>query len=131
MPRLSAETILANLIAQRQEHLDALAEIDSLFAKYGMTLGQAKKKVGRKPGRKSGGKSGGGRRTRGHFDQTAEEFVLGLLQGGSLTTGAINAAWKKAGRKATANNTLTKLTKEKKVQRAKVKGGRGSSYSVK
>jgi DNA-binding transcriptional regulator YiaG len=68
-------------------------------------------------------------RRRGVFIQTAEEFVLGLLKGRkTLTTGEINAAWKKTGRLGNADNTLSKMTREKKVKRTKVKDGRGSEY---
>ena len=68
-------------------------------------------------------------RRRGVFSQTAEEFVLGMLKGGKkLTTGEINAAWKKSGRAHNADNTLSKMTKARKVKRMKVKGQRGSEY---
>jgi DNA-binding transcriptional regulator YiaG len=70
-------------------------------------------------------------RRRGVYSQTAEEFVLGLLKGRKkLTTGEINAAWKKSGHKHNADNTLSKMTREKKVKRTKVKDGRGSEYRV-
>ncbi len=72
----------------------------------------------------------GRRRTRRRFDQTAAEFLLGLLKGRKLTTAEVNAAWKKAGRGGKADVTLMQLVKAKKLKRAKVKGGRGSRYGV-
>ena len=45
-----------------------------------------------------------------------------------MTTAQINARWKQAGRGATADNALSKLTKARKLKKEKVKNGRGSSY---
>jgi hypothetical protein len=131
----AADTIaaaLADLRAQRQGHLDALAKIDAIFAKYGISATPATRR-GRKPGRPAGVSKAVApkkRRQRGHFDQTAEEFVLGLVKGKTLTTAEVNTAWTKAGRGATANTTLSKLVHAKKLKKSKVKGGRGSNYSV-
>ena len=72
-----------------------------------------------------------GKRKRGSFKETAEQMVLGLLAGGkSMATAEINAAWKKAGRGGSADSTLGKLVKAKKLKRQKVKKGKGSAYSL-
>ena len=85
-----------------------------------------KKKVGKKRGRKKAVK----KKTRRSYARTADEFVLGLLKGGKrLTTTEINGKWKQARRAGTANNTLTKLTKAKKLKRESIKDGRGSTYT--
>jgi hypothetical protein len=136
MPRQSAlDTItaaLTDLRAQRQAHLDALAEIDALFAKFGISAATTVRQ-GRKPGRPAGVTAAIApkkRRKRGHFAQTAQEFVLGLVKSKSMTTAQVNAAWKEAGRGATANTTLSTLVKGKKIKKNKVKGIKGSSYTA-
>ena len=140
MPRqTAADTIaaaLADLRAERQAHLDGLAKIDALFAKFGISAAPAERR-GRKPGRKPGRPAGATaavapkkRRKRGHFAQTAQEFVLGLVKSKSMTTAQVNAAWKEAGRGATANTTLSTLVKAKKIKKNKVKGIKGSSYTA-
>jgi DNA-binding transcriptional regulator YiaG len=68
---------------------------------------------------------------RGQFKQTAEEFVRSLVKSKKATTSSqINAAWVKAGRKGNADNTLSIMVKSKKLKRTKIKGERGSVYSV-
>ena len=70
-------------------------------------------------------------RKRGQFTQTAEQFVTDFLNtGGPMTSTAINAAWKKAGRAGDANVTLSKMTKAKKLKREKLKEGKGSTYTA-
>lgn len=72
-----------------------------------------------------------GMRKRGSFNETAEQMILGLLAGGkSMTTAEINAAWKKAGRGGSADSTLGKLVKAKRLKRRKLKKGKGSNYSM-
>ena len=128
--------MMDKLLTQRKKHLAIIAknsakvaEIEGLFEQFGVTLEAPKPaaKVGR-PAKKM--KKATGRLQRGHFDQTAAEFVLELLKGKSLTTKEINAAWATTGRGGRADNTLMVLTKAKKIKRQKVKGGAGSQYSV-
>jgi len=69
-------------------------------------------------------------RKRGRFPHTAEQTILGLLNGKkSLATSQINQAWKKEGRSGTADVTLGLMVKAKKLKRTKVQGQRGSMYS--
>jgi len=133
MPRLSEaatfDRTIAQLIARREAHANGLAAIDALFAKYGITLNGARTPhptdSTESPARKAQG------RKRGHFDQTAEEFVLALLkENKGMTTAEVNAAWKKSGRGGAADNALGKLVKEKTLKRTPVKDGRGSTYGV-
>ena len=73
------------------------------------------------------------RRFRGRqkFSQTADELVLSMLKAKpNLPTAEINAAWKRNGRGGTADNTLGKLVKERKLKRTPIRDGRGSSYSL-
>jgi len=70
-------------------------------------------------------------RKRGKFKQTAEQLIASLLQGRkSLKTSAINSAWKKQGRAGNADNTLSLMVQARKLKRARVKGERGSRYSM-
>ena len=66
---------------------------------------------------------------RSEFKQSREEFILSLLKGRkSLTSTEINAAWKKAGRAANADNALSLMVKARKLKRTKLKGRKGSQY---
>jgi len=71
------------------------------------------------------------RNKRGTFAQTAAEFILSLVKSRkATTTGQINAAWKKARRGGNADNTLYLLVGAKTLKRVKLKGERGSRYSI-
>ena len=127
-PIVTLDKILSKLVKQREEHVDALAKIEAVFAKYGITPPatatqtiEAAPSLAIKKGR---------RRRRGRFAQTGEAFVLGLLEHKSMTGAEVNAAWTDAGRKARADTTLSLMTKKKLIKRVPVKGGRGSNYSV-
>jgi len=138
--------LVADLHKERQEHADAIAEIDATLDQFGIDL--EKTSVRRRPGRPAGRKKvattrgkkkvskkkvskkkvrRGGRKS---YGQTADEFVLGLVGSTPMTTKEINDAWKAAGRKGKADNTLTKLTKEKELNRKNLKGARGSQYTA-
>jgi len=70
-------------------------------------------------------------RHRRTFAVSGDELVLAFVKAKkSPTTKQINSHWKSRGRAYTADNTLTKLVKEKKLKRTPVVGGRGSQYSV-
>ena len=62
---------------------------------------------------------------------SGDELVLAFVKAKkSPTTKEINQHWKSRGRAYTADNTLTKLVKEKKLKRTPIVRGRGSQYSV-
>ena len=68
---------------------------------------------------------------RGHYGQTAEEFIMSLVKSRKATmTGEINAAWKRSGRAGKADNTLSLMVAGRRLKRTKVKGVKGSKYSV-
>ena len=70
-------------------------------------------------------------RRRGVFTETAAEMLASLLQKKrTMTSGEINAVWKKTGRLGNADNTLSLMTKARKLKRAKLKGERGSAYRL-
>ena len=128
--------MMDKLLTQRKKHLAIIAknsakvaEIEGLFEQFGVTLEAPKPvaKVGR-PAKKM--KKATGRRQRGVFSETADQFVLGLLKGKTITTAELTAAWAKSGRGGRVDNTLTKLTKAKQIKRETVKDGQGSEYSL-
>jgi hypothetical protein len=138
MPRRTAvETITAalnDLRAQRAAHVSALAEIDALFAQFGITETAPPRKPGRPAASATSAITAAAPKKRkgkrGHFAQTADEFVLGLLKGKSMMTSEVNAAWIEAGRGARADTTLSNLAKAKKLKKNKIKGHKGSTYTV-
>ena len=67
---------------------------------------------------------------RGHFKETAAQFILGQVKGMGATTAQINKAWKAAGRGATASPNLSTLFKAKKLKREPLKGEKGFLYSL-
>ena len=69
-------------------------------------------------------------RKRKSYPVTADQFVEKLIAGRGATTAEINRAWKQAGRTGRADNTLNKMFKAGKVKREKLKGQKGSKYTV-
>jgi len=64
------------------------------------------------------------------YAKTAEQLVLGLVQGKGATSAEINRAWKDGGRIGRADNTLNKMLKDGKVKRTPLKGQKGSTYTL-
>ncbi len=126
------QTTVARLQAERQSYVDAVAAIDGTFRALGIT--PSTKKTGRGAAAKkvafTAVKKRGKRRK---FNMTASELIATTIKkaGAKGATGAqISKAWKAAGRPGDAYNTLTVLCKEKKIKRQKIKGGRGSMYTL-
>jgi hypothetical protein len=72
-------------------------------------------------------KSGRGKRTK--FAMNGEEAVLSFVrQHKNPSTSEIQAHWKSVGRASSADNSLSKLVKDKKLKREPNKTGRGSRY---
>jgi hypothetical protein len=69
-------------------------------------------------------------RKRKIYAQTADQFVLGLVQGKGATSAEINASWQAAKRVGRADNTLNKMVKAGKLKREKLAEGKGSTYTV-
>ena len=132
--------LISDLQRQRQDHVNAIAEIDAVFEKYSIRSPERKRR-GRPPGKRmDGARVGmkpagrkGRRRTRGKFAKTGLESVLEFVasKGAKGATSAeINTQWKSEGRGATADTTLSQLTKAKKLKRVKLKGQKGSRYTL-
>lgn len=130
MPRLSEaatfDRTISQLLTRRRQYAEGLAQIDAIFAKYHIQVTNGAAPLARQARIATATRSRG----RGSFSQTAEELILSMLKGKPMVTGEINAAWKRAGRKGTADNALGKLVKDKRLKRTPVKDGRGSSYGI-
>ena len=132
MPKTSIESTIRKglaklhyLRAERDAINESIATLESILGKVAaapVTLPRQRARH-RSPGRRKG--------ERRQFDQTASEFIIGLLGSREkLETSAINAEWKQAGRAGTANVTLGQLVKAKKIKRRKIRGHKGSRYTV-
>ena len=133
-------TLINRLQSERQEHLDAIAQIDATFGQFGISS-STRKRRGRPPGstrrggrpRKKAARKLARKDGRRKFRRTANESVLTFIKkaGRKGALGAeIAKRWKSEGRGVGLYPTLSKLVKAKKQKRVKVKGGRGSTYTV-
>ena len=125
------QAVITRLQQQRQAHLDALAEIDSAFAQFGIKPGKrarkAKKKVAKKMAKRHKRKA---RRTR---KMSGPQSILNFMKraGNNGVTGdEIVRRWNAEGRAGKAYTAIGKLVKTKKLKRRAVKGERGSRYRV-
>ena len=129
------QSLVAKLQADREGHLDAIAQIDAAFDALGITMPKRKKR-GRKPGKKKAvgtisKKKAAKKAKRKKFRMSANELVLATIKKADakgITSAQVNRAWKAAGRPGDAYNTLGVLFKEKKIKRQKIKGAKGSQY---
>lgn len=124
---------ITHLLEQRDYHTramnaaaGALNEVNKVLERISSALGTpAKGKAGR------GRPPGSGKRTRKTFAMSGEAAILAFVKkAGNPTTRDVEKFWKSQGRGGSAANALGKLTREKKLKRAAVKDGRGSTYSV-
>ena len=125
------QAVITRLQQQRQAHLDALAEIDSAFAQFGIKprkrTRKAKKKVAKRVAKRHKRKA---RRTR---KMSGPQSILNFVQraGKNGVNGAkIVRHWTAEGRAGKAYTAIGKLVKAKKLKRRAVKGERGRQYSV-
>jgi hypothetical protein len=129
---------IERLLNERQQHADALAAINQTLRQIGAALNEGGNghRPGRKPAGAGNGAAGSGRkrrrRGRRSFSTTAEEFVIDFVRNHkNAVSRDINEAWKAEGRGHKADNTLSKLVKEKRLKRTPLgEGIRGSRYSV-
>ena len=124
------QAIIARLQNERQVHLDALADIDAVFAQFGITS-QKKKRRGRP--RKAKKKVAKLRKRQTKRKVSGPQSILNFVKraGKRGVNGAeIVKRWNAEGRAGGAYTPISKLVKAKKLKRRAVKGERGSRYSV-
>lgn len=130
---------IQHLLEERQQLAESLAQIETTLEQIGAALGHGsygRRKPGRPPkfalAASAAAPKKKRRRGRGAFATTAEEFVLSFIKSNrNPTSREINVAWKQEGRGHTADNTLTKLVKDRKLKRTPLgKGIRGSRYTL-
>jgi transcriptional regulator with XRE-family HTH domain len=115
------------------EHGKARPRNKETLGKWLAIRGLGKREALERLGISDGGGNGktDGRRRRGKFKQTGQETILSLLKDRkSLTTSAINEAWRREGRGGTADVMLGLLVKSKRLKRTKIQGKRGSEYRL-
>jgi hypothetical protein len=132
---------IEKLLSQRHEHVEAVATIDATLARVTAALGGpaskvaavaapvAAKVVAKAPVAKATGAKRG-RKPKGGL--TANDFVLEFVKSKkNPTSQEINKHWKESGRSGFADNSLSLLTKAKKLKRVPLGAGiRGSRYSI-
>ena len=137
-PAATLAKLVQQLQAERQDHLDAIEEIDATFDALGIKPGKAGRRRRPKNGRRKGkaakkraSKKRAKKKGRKRFRTTGEDLVVSLLKKNkTMTTSQINKRWNQAGRGGNADNTLSKLTRDKKVKRTNIKGAMGSEYRL-
>lgn len=122
---------IQKLLEQRQEHLDKVARIDATIARVGAALdGVSSVKRGRPPKATAEDQPRKGRRRR-RYKTTAEDSILAFVrQSRNPTTQQIKQHWNGENRGGTADNVLSRLVKDEKLNREPLKEGRGSRYTV-
>ncbi|HEY7119215.1 MAG TPA: hypothetical protein VH475_21680 [Tepidisphaeraceae bacterium] len=115
---------IKHLQADRQRHVDAMAEIDRVLHRIEQVLGAVSNAHtadlvdNATPARR-----------RGRFNQTGIQSVLDFIaREGRPSTADINRHWRSEGRKGTANVTLLKLLKDGAIHRQVDPDVRGSRY---
>ncbi|HEX4123362.1 MAG TPA: hypothetical protein VHY37_01445 [Tepidisphaeraceae bacterium] len=127
---------LESLLQQRKEHADAIAEIDLMLTRVAGVLSPGGGR-GKAPAASGNAPAGTGRgrrkrRRRSRFAVSGNESILSFVrQHPNATTQEIKTHWGAEGRGGGADNSLSLLTKAKKLKRTALgKGIRGSSYTV-
>ena len=139
MPHPTATVFLTDriqqLLNQREQHADAIAAIDQTLELINGLLGGVK--PGRKPGPKPAAMPSAAEppakrgRRRQRFTISGEESVLAFVkEQGKPTSQEIERQWTAQGRKGRAAKALSKLAREKKLNRTPIAGERGSRYTL-
>jgi hypothetical protein len=123
------KSLIAKLQAERQEHVNAIEQIDQAFA--GLGLEPQGKKRGRPRGTAQKPATNK-RRPRRKFKTTGAESILVFVKAAGakgVAGGQIAQHWKAEGRGAGLYSLLGQLVKGKKLKRQKIKGQKGSLYA--
>jgi hypothetical protein len=139
--------LIQKLQTERQEHLDAVANIDATFEQFGISVAPVKRR-GRprksaKPGprRSVAAKAAqtvkpakkGKRKARRKFPVSGLDSILAFVKSAGkkgVTTAEIVKYWKAEGRSGDGYTTLGELVTAKKLKREKIEGAKGSRYTV-
>jgi hypothetical protein len=132
--------VIAKLQSERQVHVDAIGEIDSVFERFGITP-SVKKRRGRPPGKKQvakrrrakAAKPARGKRKRRKFEVSGLQSVLGFVKAARVngrTTGEIIQHWKSEGRSGDGYTTIGELVKAGSLKKEEMKGVKGSRYTA-
>jgi hypothetical protein len=133
---------IQTLLAERHDHVSAIATIDATLARVTAALGSTASKSAPAPVKpkvapaakpvavKAAAKAPAAKRAKSGL--TANEFVLEFIKAKkSVTTKEVKDHWKAAGRPGAADNSLSVLTKAKVLKRSALPGGaRGSRYML-
>ena len=131
---------IKDLLDRHQAHMATVREIDATLEQIEALVGGSNGRR-RGPGRRRAAAEPGGdlgpkpktprRRGRGDYKETAEEMVLSFVrQHRNPTSREINAHWKSQGRPWSADVTVGKLVRDKKLKRTPLEGQRGSRYAL-
>ena len=128
---------IERLLTDRQQHAEALAEIDSALEQIRSALqGINGTGVSTRPGprKASAGTMPAPRKRRGRrgkYGTSSTEMILALVgQRGEATTQEIKAKWKADGRGGSADNPLSKMVKDRQLKRTPLVGQRGSRFTL-
>ena len=133
---------IQNLLAEKQQHTEALSRIDETLQKVASLVGMnsqmpVRRGRGRPPKMLSAAPTPVVKATpplkgkRRWFSVTAEQSILDFVsKSGSPTTKEVNQHWKAEGRGGTADNTLSLMVKKRGIKRAPIEGKHGSRYVV-
>jgi hypothetical protein len=117
------------LVSSRDEHVAAIAAIDETLSRVAGVL--SVNGIGRKYKTVKGIRPDKRKRTRRTFAVSGEQSILTFVKSKSNPVGRdIEKHWSSEGRAVTAANLLSKLVKEKKLKRTRLKDERGSRYSL-
>jgi hypothetical protein len=142
IPQTELSNRIQQLLAKRQEHVEAIAAIDDTLSGVGAALGGgvAAKANGAKAAAPAATrhapapavKKRGRGRGRAKFALSAEESVIAFVKDHkNPTTSEIKKHYSDEGRLGAADNTLSKMVKERKLKRTPLgKGIRGSRYTL-
>ncbi len=128
---------MQELLKQRQQHADALTKIDRMLSQIGGLLSgdgasapasSAKSAFAARPAASFKPARPG---TRRRFAVSGEQSVIDFVKRrNGATTSEIQANWRSQGRGGNADNSISKLVKEKRLRRIPLVGQRGSRYTA-
>jgi hypothetical protein len=124
--------VIDSLRSERERLQACVDEIDAVFGRLGGAGSGGRPRTagnGKVPAASTGGRRG--RRKHGSFAISGEESVFNFVKSqGKPNAAEVNQHWQKEGRGGKADNTLTKLVKDKRLKRVQIKGERGGRYQV-